>query len=359
MHRQCSAVSILCILFLTCALSCTPANHISSRDCCRDLSATLINNPPPSPSGDANPWAHVENGYPRGSIWAVVLHLPGDKPRYYVTADGGHTWARNNEYESSLEKTRPKEPTVPHFSNPFDDTVRYRDVWVKDRYLIEHSLDGGKSWARIENRVKGCHATLDWELYYFHPRRPRTIYVLGSLPGDEARHRGMYVSEDAGDLFSFMYQVDLWSRGFAVSMSNPLIMYGAGLDGSLLRSTDGGENWRLVRHNDDIRRPYRLEHAGPPNDDVQSDVIYDIDIDPTDPDTVLVTCGKGVLRTLDGGRTWCILDLGITEANGIQSVAIYDKNPSVILAGTWRGLMRSTDRGCHWESIDIPARLRQ
>jgi len=287
------------------------------------------------------------------------LLLPGDKLRFYVTADGGNTWTRDNEYQSSFEKALSKEAIIEHYLSPFDDTVRYRSVWVKDRYLTERSVDGGKSWTRIENRVKGCNATLDWERSYFHPRRPRTIYVLGSLPGDESRHRGMYVSEDAGDSFSFMYQVDRWSRGFAVSVSNPLIMYGAGLDGSLLRSTDGGENWRLVKHNDDIRRPYRLEHEGPPDEDVQSDVIYDIDIDPSNPDTVYVACGKGLLRTLDGGRTWCVLDLGITEADGIHSVAIYDKNPSVILAGTWKGLMRSTDRGCRWESIDIRARLRQ
>lgn len=62
---------------------------------------------------------------------------------------------------------------------------------------------------------------------------------------------------------------------------------------------------------------------------------------------------KGILRTEDGGKSWCWLDVGINRAGVIHSVVVAPGKPNVLVIGTYRGLMRSVDGGCHWESIDV------
>ena len=148
-----------------------------------------------------------------------------------------------------------------------------------------------------------------------------------------------------------------------ISQSNPEVMYGAGPAGSLLKSTDGGKLWDLIGQNDLIRKTRVRRNAAEtkdsskPFDEWPTD-IDDIAIDPVDVNRVYLATSKGILRTENGGDSWCILSIGIAKARAIHSIVIVPAMPDVLLVGTYKGLMRSTDRGCHWEWIDILSQVR-
>jgi hypothetical protein len=88
--------------------------------------------------------------------------------------------------------------------------------------------------------------------YFYHPGYRLTFYKTGSLPGLN-NEKGMFVSEDGGDTFKFMY-ISAGIPMVAASQSNPKLMFGAGAMGSLLKSMDAGASWDLVGQNDRIRK---------------------------------------------------------------------------------------------------------
>ncbi len=215
----------------------------------------------------------------------------------------------------------------------------------------------------MKHSLLGCGVVLSsCGRYFYHTVDPLTIYATCGLLGMTGRF-GMYSSTDGGDTYRLMFETSLMSK-LAISQSNPRIMYGAGVAGSVLKSTDGGDSWSLVGQNDLIRKT-RVQRGAAGTETTKRDAdewetkIYDIAIDPVDPALVYLVCTKGILRTEDGGESWCMLEAGIKEASAIRSIAMTPGRPSLLLAGTYKGLIRSADRGCHWESIDVLSRVAQ
>lgn len=80
--------------------------------------------------------------------------------------------------------------------------------------------------------------------------------------------------------------------------------------------------------------------------------------DPTNPQTLFVSCGNGVQKSTDRGKTWRITSgWDLTEA---QEMTIDQKNPRNLFTATAAGIWRSTDNGESWHdaSANIPVRWR-
>jgi len=152
----------------------------------------------------------------------------------------------------------------------------------------------------------------------------------------------------------------------AVAPSNPKVIYvgsGEGLqrpdlstgDG-MYKTTDGGKTWAHLGLRD-------------------AQQIGGLDIDPKDPNRVFVAAlghpygpnpERGVLRTLDGGKTWKKV-LYVDQDTGAIQVSIDPKNPKVVYADLWEarqapwengqwqgpgsGLYKSVDGGDHWRKL--------
>jgi photosystem II stability/assembly factor-like uncharacterized protein len=131
----------------------------------------------------------------------------------------------------------------------------------------------------------------------------------------------------------------------------------------LIESTDGGRTWtsaafsgeadfHVLRYAHDL--VYGVDSASgqllvgsPPGDwEVRSaEPLFDVAVDPTDPDTLLATGPEGPLRSFDGGRTWEPLEA----------------EPLVLFAWTNSGLLwgigpngetyRNYDRGETWGPV--------
>ena len=130
----------------------------------------------------------------------------------------------------------------------------------------------------------------------------------------------------------------------------------------LLKSKDGGASWNPVSKNDQIRKPAVLATERQRDAEAASQTHVganpkDIVIDPTTSDTLYLISGKGILKTDDGGENWCILDLGIENAETIYNLAIDPRDHNTLYAGTYFGLFKSLDKGCTWKRIEIHKRL--
>ena len=121
----------------------------------------------------------------------------------------------------------------------------------------------------------------------------------------------------------------------SVDPSDPSRVYLACGNG-IVRSIDGGKSWRMVTD-------WRV-----------SDVTA-IVIDPTNGQNIYAASGWGLVRSQDGGETWEGIDQGIDERFS-KTIALDPKNPRRLLAGTAGGLFESTNRGNKWHRIKaVPA----
>jgi photosystem II stability/assembly factor-like uncharacterized protein len=127
------------------------------------------------------------------------------------------------------------------------------------------------------------------------------------------------------------------------------LIYAAAATGGLWKSADGGASWKPVF------------------DEQGCLCLGDVAIAPSNPDVVWVgtgeanllrsvSCGNGVYRTTDGGKTW--QHLGLKETRHIGRIAVHPKDPDVAwvaaLGHAWgpnkeRGLYRTTDGGKTWQ----------
>jgi photosystem II stability/assembly factor-like uncharacterized protein len=75
-------------------------------------------------------------------------------------------------------------------------------------------------------------------------------------------------------------------------------------------------------------------------------------LSPAAPNTLLVgdVCGRGVLRSDDGGDTWQSSSVGLDDGN-VSALAFHPTDPNLVWAGTLhRGVYRSDDGGRTWRS---------
>jgi hypothetical protein len=124
-------------------------------------------------------------------------------------------------------------------------------------------------------------------------------------------------------------------------------VYSAAGDG-YFESVDAGRTWR--RYMDGLRHGY----------------LVGISVDPTDPDTVIVSAAAGprvayrpggaeaFVYRRRGGRPWTVVGDGLPEPAG-TTVARFavDSDERINYAANNRGLYRSADAGATWSQLDV------
>ena len=154
---------------------------------------------------------------------------------------------------------------------------------------------------------------------------------------------GAYKSSDGGKTWKLMGLEGTFQTGrIAIHPTNPDIvyvgalgrLYGPNEERGLYKTTDGGETWNKILYVDDVTG------------------VVDIDMHPTEPDTLMVATyerkrdgfdtndpakrwgpGGGIWKTTDGGTNWMRVKSGLPSCNlGRIGIDYYRKDPDVLMA---------------------------
>lgn len=136
------------------------------------------------------------------------------------------------------------------------------------------------------------------------------------------------------------------TRTIVFHPDNPELIYTAGVNGGVWRSTNGGDNW------------------SPLDDMLPNLAVVTLIMDPEDPNTLYAGTGEGyfngdavrgdgIFRTTDGGDTWEQLASTAGETNFayVNKLAISANDSNRLYAATREGIFRSTDAGATWSLV--------
>jgi photosystem II stability/assembly factor-like uncharacterized protein len=261
----------------------------------------------------------------------------------YKSTDGGKTWQHMGLKESeriSAIAINPQNPDVVyigalgHAFGPNEE----RGVFM--------TTDGGKTWTKtlyIDNQ----HGVADLDI---DPTNPNILYAgMWSFERKPWTHRsgsekgGVYKSVDGGRTWNKLTNglPKLMGRiGVRVAPSNPNVVYAIveAKDGTLYRSDDRGENFRMVSKQESI---------------VSRGFYYTtVRVDPTNENRIFAVAST-LFTSVDGGKTF----RSITSRSHIDFHALWidPKNPKRMWHGQDGGIGVSYDGGESWEAVyNIP-----
>jgi len=172
---------------------------------------------------------------------------------------------------------------------------------------VYRSTDAGRTWKHM-----GLTKTRHISRIRIHPSNPDVVYVAaqGTIYGPNPE-RGIYRSTDGGKNWKLIHHIDniTGAADLSMDMTNPRILYAS--------------MWDYQRH------PWTVRSGGP---------------------------GSGVWKSTDGGDTWDQLKDGLPKAMGKVSVDVSRANPDVVYANveaelSKSGVYKSTDGGKKWKLV--------
>lgn len=179
-----------------------------------------------------------------------------------------------------------------------------------------------------------------------HPSRPGTVYA--------GTQDGPYVSANYGQSWTKMTGVEtglpVWSILF--DPGDDQTIYTGGEEAQVHASADGGTTWTCL--STDMRFPeITLRPGANP-----AKRILMMGASPFDQEVIYgaIEVG-GVMRSVDGGRTWENLSHGMyqddqpVDTHGILASSV---KPGLVFSITGAGLFRSSDAGDHWSHVPLP-----
>ncbi len=215
------------------------------------------------------------------------------------------------------------------------------------------SIDGGESWYQInsgladvsvrrrspsapaiENALGRLHITV----LAVDPVTPATVYA-GTWSGE------VFKSTDGRGTWSPVYigQMIQFVRSLVIDPKTPEILYVSGwpvnwrpglpspglriyVGGGVLKSTDGGKNWRPVN----VGLPQSFRDPSP-SSPIMPLGAADLAIDSQTPSTLYAATEVGMFKTVDGGETWQTANAGLAELN-LTAAAVDPQTPTTIYA---------------------------
>jgi hypothetical protein len=302
----------------------------------------------------------------------LLLGIAGQKE--LTSTDLGHSWREGDPLHPV-----PYSATLPDgqlIQSPSSSSIQYRRL--QDIGLYLRSEDAGQTWLLPEFKIEGESReqafsrlgvtkfyTIEFHLLAIHSREPRHLYarifpepwaamiwIAGPLTNIEVP--GVYESTDGGENWQKVRDTPVGTTTLGISSANPSLLYAHGAAG-VFKSENAGKEWSIVGENDLlIKQPLTTWDEDPKATEPAPRInfeTYQFVLDPQDPEVVFIVSNKGFYRSMNGGKTWCLLNLGFDEIGSTTSLAFNPERPAEIFLGTSRGVFHSKDRGAHIEKI--------
>lgn len=252
----------------------------------------------------------------------------------FKTADNGNTWQQR-----ALIPTTTGQPlkfsSVNNLSMEMDPGNEKVIYYGSIGNGLLYTLDGGGSWQQVAGLQNATIMSIAVD-----PRIECSVYV--------AIANKIYKTTDCTrEWKNVYYESDLkvTVNSIAVDHYDSNIVYFGNSRGDLIKSVNGSSlsatssmSWKTIYRFGDKIQDIKLDQA-------DSRIIY------------VVTGGKGIFRSLDGGVTW---DDSIGKAlesfklgQEVKTLAFVKSEPKMLFIATKYGLIRSSDKGKTWEQIAL------
>ncbi len=257
----------------------------------------------------------------------------------YKTLDGGKTWRNlglGNTHHISRVVINPLNTNIAHVC------ALGHNTGPNEERGVFMTSDGGDTWKKVLY-IDAEHGCADMDIDSTNPNiLYATMWRFDRKPWrfiSGSDKTGVFRSTDGGRTWQQLSSglAKNWGRmGVRVAPSNSNVVYviGESSDGTLYRSDDRGEHFRMMTKNPVIvGRGLYYSH---------------MTIDPTD-ENRLYSIGMRLSTSIDGGRNW--RPISASTHGDYHTVWVDPKNPSRIWQGQDGGIAVSYDRGETWEFV--------
>jgi len=239
---------------------------------------------------------------------------------------------------------------------------------------IFYSNDGGASWQQFATMKAGniadiavdysdkcvVYATTQnklfktddcgrgWNNVYYHQK---SQVMLTAMALDPKASLAVYLGTSEGEILKSADGGHAWLTVYRaagdkvldiiVDPNDSKIVYAGTARKGLFKSTDAGRSWNSL--GEGIKSYVGSQQYGK------------LIADPATPNALIYLSKFGMLRTVDGGGTWKVIDLlPASKSAGILAVAVNPQNSSEIYYVTASTSVKTTDGGAKWSSQQLP-----
>ena len=214
----------------------------------------------------------------------------------FFSTDGGLTW-------DTLYADR-------FVTNMAINPNNHQVMYIADG-IIEKTLDGGQNWFRADS---GIYLIEDHTYSLaLDPKFPDTLFAGTTGPfGGE-----LYKTTDGGDFWvDISNTIGQLHHGITKIAINPfntqIVLVGTAWSGDVMRTADGGLIWLSTG--------------------LQLDLVYDIEIDPRDPDIIYAGgFTGGIYKSEDGGISWLSYNDGLPVSARVLGIEISHTSDQLFL----------------------------
>ncbi len=273
----------------------------------------------------------------------------GGESAFYRSDDGGKTWKklrREAEWCWGPPGVRAGFP-ISAVVDPDDPMTVFVNNYGGG---VFKSIDGGKNWIDCSAGYTGA----DLHDIAVSAKDPNVVFTIG--------RSGPFRSLNGGQKwFGLAFSPAAFPEWNAISV-NPQnlreLLISDEFRGSLLRTTDGGNTWKLV-----FKHP--LAQDGVMNRHGFKAIAYA----PSNPNVIYAGMRKGrrtiesnfyvgpsfgIYKSVNGGKTWKDMNKGLEKYDkNINDIAVHPHNPDIAYVATWRdGILKTIDGGKSWKAIN-------
>ena len=230
-------------------------------------------------------------------------------------------------------------------------------------FILIQKPDSNKHGEPTEAKVSGAFKSLaHWNDQRAYPQKtiPKSGYYAAFEYSKSNLNKGGVDSEVKPWESIGPHNIGGRTLAIAFNPQNPNTIYAGSASGGLWRSASGGVGtsaWEHISTGFPVLAVSTIAIASNDSNTIYigTGEVYNYQNTGTG-FTVRPTRGSygiGILKTIDGGRTWTkSLDWTSNQERGVWAVRIDPQNPNTVWAGTTEGVFKSIDAGQNWQQVN-------